>query len=553
MRHKRKYILQPKILVITGIAFILFLFTSEISLPKESSFSTGQDKEIEISVDASKKAGPLPDIFRTGVFIAHAPEFPPDTPIGRRFWNDQKPGAIEIQKPFLSPQLFPPGSTLEGYTQRLSESDTMKWAKEIHKNRGEVIFNLMGMPHYLRTIKHDSHSKPKDYEQWAKLVQATVDYVNNKLRINARYMVWDEPELFYGGAEEDYLTLYKYSVIGAKRADKNARIGGPASSAVNATFKGKKTPLIYKLIRFCGKTALPDMDLDKLPIDFIAWHHFDSMAAARLSKDVSLVQGWLKEYGYPADLTLIIGSWNSWLEFPNSGSKERDTEYLSAYILPALLAMDSAGIKRHTFFSLFEDWQIREGESIYGQQILKKNIDIRSEFFGGFGVVTKEYIIKPAYNAFKALSMLEGERLVTHSSDPFIAVLATQEADRTSVFFSNFIPDAKMTMRLAGNFLTDKGYRKDDIELYGVSKKKIEDIISGKISMDHVKVPMEVKKDLREAKALIEGSHKRQREDVSMKIKFDNLPFKGDVKYEHYLIDANHSNSFALKVKIEEA
>lgn len=506
---------------------------------------------INISVDAGKAIGPLPYIFRTGVFFAHAPEFPPDSPAGRRFFREQKIGAIEIQKPFLSPQLFPPGSTLEGYTERLANSDTVRWIKEIDRNGGEVIFNLMGVPTYLRTIQHDGHSRPYDYDKWADLVEATVDYINNKLHINAKYIVWDEPELFYGGTEADYLKLYKYSVIGAKRADRNAKIGGPASSRVMASFKGNKAPLLYDLIKYCSNTAVPEVGLKRLPIAFMVWHDFGSMTSARMKKDVSTVKQWLNEFSYPQDTELINGSWNSWIDFPSEGSVERDTEYLSAYVLPAVLAMDEAGIQRHLFFSLFENWQIREGESMYGQQILKKVKDRKSDFFGGFGLLTKNYIIKPVFNTFKALGMLEGNRLETRSNDPFISILASKSDEKMSLLFSNFIPDNKIAIREAANFLNEKGYGKDDLKKYGVSKKMFTDVIQGKVPVNNINIPEKAKRDLNVAIELADKMKDRRTNNVDVLINLANLHFTGDVKYERYIINSNSSNSYSVRNKID--
>jgi len=537
----------------TTIFLAICLLTGRVLLAKEADAYTASEDEAHISVDASREIGPLPYIFRTGVFFAHSPEFPPDLPIARRFFKDQKTGSIEIQKPFLSPQLFPPGSTLEGYPERLSKSDTVRWIKEIHKNGGEIIFNLMGMPNHLRAVKADGHSRPYDYERWAELVQATVDYINNTLHIDAKYILWDEPELFYNGAEEDYLKLYKYSVLGAKRADRNAKVGGPAASTVNAAFKDKKTPLIHNFIQYCSKTSLPEVGLDRLPIDFLVWHDFGFITSKRMKQEAPLVRKWLKDYRYDEDTTLINGSWNSWRDFPKSGSRERDTEYLASYILPAVLAMDEAGIQRHTFFSLFENWQIGEGTSIYGREILQDVIDNKLEYFGGFGLITKSYIVKPVYNAFKAISMLEGDKVEASSNDPLVSVIGSRDGKKMFLLFSNFIPDDRQVIRQAMKSLTEKVYKKSDLKRYGLTTKKMKGILAGEVAVDELTIPPGVKDDLKEAVAFLKEADKRRNNPVTVKINFENLPFNGNIKYERYLIDPDHSNSYLLRSKVEAA
>lgn len=80
-------------------------------------------------------------------------------------------------------------------------------------------------------------SPPKDYDKWQKLVQAFVQHSVEKYpdAVKSWYWeVWNEPECcnnkFWGGSFDDYLKLYDKSVAGVHAVLPDAKVGGPVSS-----------------------------------------------------------------------------------------------------------------------------------------------------------------------------------------------------------------------------------------------------------------------------------------------------------------------------------
>lgn len=514
------------------ITIIFYLLIPAIILRADEGGSS-----VVIKINANRELGLLPYLFRPAFYINTLPEGYPMY----KFFKDNKPGLIQLNWDHY-PELHN-AQSFEEFLTKLPKSSLSQWAEKVEKSGGEVLITPFHMPIWLR--KEGSSSAfimpPNDYNKWAEYVESLVNYFNNKLGLNAKYILWDEPDLddFFGGTEDEYFKLYKYTVLGAKTADKNVKIGGPGLSYITANKKGDSKSLLYNFIEYASQTSLPEIGLEKLPIDFIVWHHFNpNPYNTTFYKDGDMARNWLRKFGYDTTTELNIGSWNSWMEFPVEESHERDTNYLASYILPVLIVMDKAGIQRHAFFNLFEDWQ----------QTKRKE-----EFFGGFGLFTKHYVIKPAYNTFRAISMLGGSRLEIQSKDSFISAIATKEGEKISILFSNFIPAKQMLTKQIVKYMVEKGYKKDDLRKYKLSTKKINDVIDGKVSLDNMKIPENLKRDIKEAMTLFHKIRKRQEESIAVKIDIEGLPLNDQIKYERYLIDDGHSNSYAIRDKVERA
>lgn len=529
----------------------LFLILGALGLRTPSTAAAAEQGAVSaISVNGKESRGPVPFLFRAGMFLN-------EQPVDARFhtfFSDLKPGAIEMI-PIREGQF----SSLKEYVDRLPSLGTTRWATEAHKKGGRPVIGLMEVPRWLQQGGSDANLRPPaDWEGWARYVEATVRFFNGQLGLDAWYVVWDEPDLemfWKGGSEEDYFKLYRFSVLGARRADPKAKIGGPGVSAWTAKgprSKGEKS-LLFNFIRYASENSLPEVKLSRLPIDFVAWHQFDTdpkgspLLYQSASEDV---REWLTQFGYDPKTELGIGSWNSWLNFgkdPNELSPERDKEFTAAYVVRSLEGMDRAGIGHHLFFNLFEQWQWN------GISPARREREFAGkEFMGGFGLFTKEGVIKPVFNAFKALSALEGERLAVKSDDPYLTVLASKSEDQLVVLISNFIWPQEGMMRLKLRALLEQGYRRADLAswLKGLTPEMFQEAESGKRSIASLPISEEVKKKL-DALRPLEAFYASRSQTRTAELKLEPVPFSGKVRLERFLIDERHSNSFSRRVNIE--
>lgn len=498
-----------------------------------------------LTIDVKNDLGELPYLFRAGVFNGNV------IPTGyylEKFTTDLKPGAVEF---YIAHTTIRPSKDMKDLEKRLSEWDVV--ARKVAEKGGEVVIEIAAMPWWLTsnpskkpvnpTIGDNTPignlSPPKNYNEWADMVGLIVNHFNNELKIKAKYTIWGEPDtVWWQGTEEEYFKLYKYAVLGAKKADPEAKIGGPAVS----NWKGQKDekskmPLIHNFILFASKTPLPEVGLKRLPIDYINWHQFNAnpLNPRAYAEPAATIRGWLKKYGYSEDTEFLIGEWIIWQYFGKEHgflNVEHDNEVNASHIISSLIAMDEAGIQRHSYAYLID--------SVPGK-----------EFIGDFGLFTKKGIIKANFNSFKALSMLEGERIRVDTNDLTVRAIATNKDGKISVLISNFVPWGKMLHNTYAQILKEKGYTKDQMKSKGITKSQIEDIISGKKSVDKLKIPEKAKKDLQQVLSDIRSYRERQKTPVNFRLKLNNFD-SGTYKYEMYLIDSEHSNSYRVRDKIQK-
>lgn len=149
---------------------------------------------------------------------------------------------------------------------------------------GRPFFSLGYMP---SAIADSKISVPRNWDDWYRLVQATVQHYSGKGGMNLSdvyYEVWNEPDLesFGGwkrGGDKNYLTLYSVSARAAAAAGNTNRfyIGGPATTALYRNW-------VVDLVNFAAS--------NNLRLDFISWHRY-SFNPERFLLDMQETYDWL--------------------------------------------------------------------------------------------------------------------------------------------------------------------------------------------------------------------------------------------------------------------
>lgn len=522
---------------------------------------------LTIRVDAEKDLGQTPYLLRPGIGNIWGPD-PSEAPsprIQKKFIQEMKVGLVRIS----IERILGSSKNYDDFSKKLNLYDGL--ILDIVKKGGSPIILIAQMPRWLSSKGSQKRpsgfswtisqtSPPKDYEMWAKVVSAIVGHYNKELGVDLRYEIWNEPDLteFWTGTAEDYLKLYKYSVLGAKRADINARVGGGVAwwsagmQAMGGVDEWKETDenylknsLLYRLIRYSNETGLPELGYKRLPIDFLVMHMYEA-DPVYIVRPLKQIRRWLKESGYGNDVKLIIDEWSTWSPVPYDPNLSwldirHDTEYGAAYAASFLYWADKGDLDLQSFFSL---------DSGTRGIVLKGN----KEFIGGTGIFTPSEVIKPVYNTFRLFSMLQDRRInVEISADRHVNGIATGDNNRVSLLFTNFIYDPGSAFRKALIELSQaKGYSKEYYQSKGVTPEQLQGVLSGRISIEELPIPGEIKEVLRSAFNIYQERLRAQKTPKSVEISFDNLPFKSNFRYERYIIDSNHSNSYAVKERIED-
>ena len=259
-----------------------------------------------------------------------------------------------------------------------------------------------------------SHPNP---DGWRDLVAAFIRHIEQRYgREEVRtwfFEVWNEPNLsgFWEGADQKaYLSLYDLTAKTIKSIDPALRIGGPATAGA------AWVPEFLAHVKQSGA-----------PVDFVTTHAYgvdggfldeQGKSDTKLSPspdaiigDVRRVRQQISSSPFP-NLPLYFTEWST-------SYTPRDPvhdSYISApYILSKLKASQglAQGMSYWTYSDLFEE----SGPP-------------PSAFHGGFGLLSRDGLRKPAFFAYKYLHALQGETLPT--DDPQ-SMLAASRGDVTAV------------------------------------------------------------------------------------------------------------------------
>jgi xylan 1,4-beta-xylosidase len=260
---------------------------------------------------------------------------------------------------------------------------------------------------------HPNVSPPKDWSHWDDLMAAFAEHLVNRYGIEEvsqwYFEVWNEPNLdFWAGKpkQESYWELYDHTALALKKISPRLRVGGPATA---------QAAWVNAMIRHCAE--------NHIPLDFVSTHVYANDKAEdvfhteeeiprdqMVCRAVSKVHDEIQASAMPR-LPLI------WSEFNASYKNETDVTdsiYMGPWLADTIRQCDGLvdSMSYWTFSDVFEEQGV-----------------VKTPFYGGYGLIAEDGIVKPAYNAFKLLHML-GEDRITLSSN---SALLTRRNDGTLV------------------------------------------------------------------------------------------------------------------------
>ncbi|MGF7153643.1 GH39 family glycosyl hydrolase [Novosphingobium gossypii] len=260
-------------------------------------------------------------------------------------------------------------------------------------------------PAALRTSEHrlfywKGNTSHPEAKPWADLIDAFVRHLRARYGVEEvrswYFEVWNEPNLdgFWEKADQQaYFDLYANTAKAIKAIDPTLRIGGPATAGA---------AWVPEFLKYAADR--------KLPVDFVATHTYGVSGGfldeqgkedTKLSPDPDAIVGDVRKVraeiqasAYPG-IPLFFTEWST-------SYTPRDfvhDSYVSApYILNKLKGTQglAQGMSYWTYSDLFEE----SGPP-------------PTPFHGGFGLMNREGIRKPAWFAYKYLNAIRGQALPT--------------------------------------------------------------------------------------------------------------------------------------------
>ena len=340
----------------------------------------------------------------------------------------------------LGDEILSHASSMSDLEQRLENFRLNDFLRRYSEAGGKVMIILDTVPFWnssRQTRERHGHleifrlSPPHDYEEWGRVVATIVQHFNGRLGLDAYYEVWNEPDVDFLGTNSEYSKLYYHAVVGVKKTDRNAKVGGAGASDFLAIKTYGETQPAYALqapmivewmLDFASRTPVPELGLPRLPVDFISWHAYYRDPITDYKVILPFLRNLLKSKGYPRSTPLFNTEWNIAAVPPYPEGDLNASEVGAAYVASALIAMHDAGV---------------------GGQVFQMFVDPGVNDYSG-GTFTTAGVPRANFNTFKLFSELKGKRVKSTTSDDWVKSVAYSDDQNVYLLVTSLLPTTKM-------------------------------------------------------------------------------------------------------------
>jgi len=335
---------------------------------------------------------------------------------------------------------------------------------------------------------------PKDYAKWGDLAyQWTKHCVERygQAEVEKWYWeVWNEPNISYWrGSHEDYFKLYDYAVNGVRRALPTARVGGPeVAGGAGGTF-------LHEFLDHCAHGKNYVTGKTGSPLDFISFH---AKGAPRFVAS-HVEMGMDHQLANMNDAFGVIASFPEYKRTPIVIG-ESDPEGCAACKGPQDGYRNGTMYSSYTAASFPRALDLADKNGVNLEGALTWAFEFENQpYFAGFRALASNGLDLPVLNVFRMYAKMSGQRLGVHSS-------AGLDADtiRTKGVREN--PDVSALASLDKNKLCVMVWNYHDDDVPGPAAK--------------------------------------------VDLTLSDLTGQGSVKATQYRIDQEHSNSYAVWLKM---
>jgi xylan 1,4-beta-xylosidase len=254
--------------------------------------------------------------------------------------------------------------------------------------------------------------EPADYAAWEDLVFRLVRHYKDRGAGIHYWEVANEPDIGEDGGSpyrfkpESYARYYQHTAAAIRRADPDARVGGPALAYW-------RSPLLPALLAACAA--------GKAPLDFVSWHIYSSDPLA-VRKTIEGVKALLAKYPGLKPET-ILDEWNMALTTP-----PKDPRVQPCYVAEVAWQMKDAGLDYSCYYHI-RDYHVDRDR--FARFFSAKGASFMANWWNRMpqydGLFDYQNTVRPAYFVFKLLSRLTGERLAAESNSAAVHAFLTHD------------------------------------------------------------------------------------------------------------------------------
>lgn len=277
---------------------------------------------------------------------------------------------------------------------------------------------------------YDKIVQPNSYPEWEQLIEHLVRHCNVEKKYGIQYWeVGNEVDIGESGGSpykftpDEYTQFYKHTADAILRADPQARVGGPALANYHS-------PIGTALINFCGQ--------GKAPLSFFSWHIYNSHPDVYV-KSIRMFKNELARYPRLNQVEMVIDEWNMSLSNPD----------LNPYFQPAFLLQTTddflkEGLSRSAYYHI-RDYYV--DPKLFAPSMSPQGTEFMAHWWNTMpqydGLFDQQGRVRPAYFAFKLLSLMRGERLQVTGTKPGIGAIASRSGPWINLVFWSFPQDKK--------------------------------------------------------------------------------------------------------------
>jgi hypothetical protein len=302
-----------------------------------------------------------------------------------------------------------------------------KAIEAVEATGAKPIMNLTLKPKVLYPKIDAQVTDPTDYAEWEELIYQLVRHCNDRNYGITYWLVENEGDIGemsgcpYKFTPESYLRYYQHTVSAIRRADPKAKVGGPAPAA----YENFGSPFVDALTNYAAREAVP--------FDFLCFHGYNN--DPRWFRElIEHMKDKLAAHPQLSHVETMIDQWNIDLGNPN-----QNPDYQPAFILETTQTFYQAGLTRSSYYQI-RDYFVDPKEflpffSPPGTTFMAHWWNEMPQYDG---LYDNQDRLRPAYYAFRLLSLIKGDQLPVTGTSPSLNALAARGGPWVNVLLWNF-------------------------------------------------------------------------------------------------------------------
>jgi hypothetical protein len=287
------------------------------------------------------------------------------------------------------------------------------------------IMNLCFKPRPLYPQINQETVDPTDYAEWEELIYQLVKHCNQDRMFGIEYWeVGNEGDIGESGGcpykftPQNYVSYYQHTVRAIRRADPHAKVGGPALAYY-------QSPLADSLIASAAQGLVP--------LDFLSWHLYHN-DPREFWKTIDDMKAKLAIYPQLSQVETILDEWNMSL-----GDPVMNPYFQPAFILKTTLGFYKHGLSRSSYYHV-RDYFV--DAATFSRFMSEPGTAFMAHWWNEMpqydGLYDNQDRMRPAYYAFKLLSLINGQQLSVSGTNLDLNALAARGGPWVNVVLWNF-------------------------------------------------------------------------------------------------------------------